>query len=103
MSQYINTRIVREQTLALGDDSEVTVRLLHGEGGDAGRKCIHRIHSDQAGRLRSDIVYFYDIGVSDADVEADFGLLTRGGLMSVSQLHHSESMLNRGARMARHV
>lgn len=103
MSQYVNTRIVREQTITLSDNSELTLRLLHGEAGDAGRKCIHRVHSDQAGRLRSDIVYFYDTGAIDADVEADFVLLTRGGLMSVSQLHHHESMLNRGARTARHA
>jgi hypothetical protein len=101
MSTYLHARIVREQTIHLADNSELTLRLLHGEAGDAGRKCIHRIHSDHAGRLRSDIVYFYDLAASDADVEADFGLLSRGGLMSVSQLHHSESMLNRGARTAR--
>jgi len=101
MSLYVNASIVREQTIVLDDDGEVSVKLLHGEGGDAGRKCIHRVTTDQSGRLRSDIVYFYDATVKDADVEADFELLTRGGLMSVSQLHHTESMLNRGQRMSR--
>jgi len=101
MSPYVNASIVREQVIALADNGELSVRMLHGEGGDAGRQCIHRVQTDQAGRLRSDIVYFYDGTVSDADVQSDFDLLTRGGLMSVSQLHHTESMLNRGMRTPR--
>ena len=59
------------------------------------------MQTDSAGRLRSDILYFYDETVKNEDVEADFTLLSKGGLMSVSQLHHTESMLNRGARTAR--
>jgi hypothetical protein len=101
MSPYVNAHPVREQVVAQGDGGEIRLRLLHGEGADAGRRCIHRVHTDAAGRLRSDIVYFYDVAVKPGDVEADFDLLARGGLMSVSQLHHSESMLNRGARMPR--
>lgn len=101
MSPYANAHPVREQVAAQSDGGEVRLRLLHGEGADAGRRCIHRVHSDAAGRLRSDIVYFYDAAVTQSDVDADFDLLARGGLMSVSQLHHTESMLNRGARMPR--
>ena len=101
MSPYVNAHPVRECVVAQSDDSEVRLTLLQGEGADAGRRCIHRVHTDAAGRLRSDIVYFYDATVKQGDVEADFDLLARGGLMSVSQLHHTESMLNRGARMPR--
>ena len=103
MSPYVNASIVREQTHTLSDNSELTLRLLHGEAGDAGSRCIHRIHADQSGRLRSDIVYFYDATVNESDVEADFVLLGKGGLMTMSQLHHSESMLNRGMRTPRRV
>jgi len=101
MSQYVNAHTVRELIIALSDNGELSVKLLHGDGPDAGRRCIHRVQTDSAGRLRSDIVYFYDTTVKDADVEADFASLTRGGPMSMSQLHHTESMLNRGPRMQR--
>ena len=101
MTLYQNAKIVREFVLPLSNNGELHVRLLHGEAGDAGRKCVHRVQTDQAGRLQSDIVYLYDTSVPEADVEADFLLLARGGLVSVGQLHHTESMLNRGARMAR--
>lgn len=101
MSLYVNAHPVRERAVAQPDDGELRLTLLQGEGADAGRRCIHRVHTDAAGRLRSDIVYFYDATVAQSDVEADFDLLARGGLMSVSQLHHTESMLNRGARMPR--
>jgi hypothetical protein len=101
MSQYINAHPVREHITALSDSGELSVKLLHGDGADAGRRCIHRVQTDSAGRLRSDIVYFYDATVKDADVEADFTLLTRGGFMSMSQLHHTETMLNRGPRTPR--
>jgi len=102
MSPYVNAKVISEHVVALSDGAELLLRLLHGEGADVGRKCIHRVHTDLAGRLRSDIVYFYDATVKEADVQADFDLLARGGLMSVSQLHHTESMLNRGARTSRH-
>jgi hypothetical protein len=101
MSSYLNAHAVRELIIPLPDSGELSITLLHGEGPDAGRRCIHRVQTDNAGRLRSDIVYFYDATVRDADVEADFVLLTKGGLMSVSQLHHTESMLNRGMRTPR--
>jgi len=101
MSQYVNGRSIQQHTVALSDGGTLSVTLLHGTGADAGRRCIHRVTTDSAGRLRSDIVYFYDRTVKDAEVEADFSLLTRHGLMSMSQLHHTESMLNRGHRTPR--
>jgi hypothetical protein len=101
MSAYVNARAVREIVIPTSDSGELTITLLHGEGGDVGRRCIHRVQTDAAGRLRSDIVYFYGETVKDVDVEADFTLLSRGGPMSVGLLHHTESMLNRGARTER--
>jgi hypothetical protein len=101
MSAYLHARTVRELVIPSGDNGELSIKLLHGEDADAGRRCIHRVQTDAAGRLRSDIVYFYDETVKDEDVERDFVLLSRGGLMSVGQLHHTESMLNRGTRTAR--
>ena len=101
MSRYVNALTVREHVVALSDGGTLSVTLLHGIGPDAARRCIHRVTTDPAGRLRSDIVYFYDTTVKEADVEADFALLIRGGLMSMSQLHHTDSMLNRGPRTAR--
>lgn len=101
MSQYVNARTVREHTVALSDGGALRVTLLHGTDADAARRCIHRVTTDSAGRLRSDIVYFYDSSVNEADIEADFDLLSRHGLMSMSQLHHTESMLNRGPRTPR--
>jgi hypothetical protein len=101
MSTYVNASTVRHVVAPSIDNGEMSLKLLHGEGGDAGRRCIHRVQTDSAGRLRSDIVYFYDESVKNEDVEADFILLSKGGLMSMGLLHHTESMLNRGARTAR--
>ncbi len=101
MSQYVNGRPIRERTLPLSDGGTLSVTLLDGTGADAGVRCLHRVTTDSPGRLRSDIVYFYDSTVKEMDVEADFSLLCRHGLMSVNQLHHTESMLNRGHRTSR--
>jgi hypothetical protein len=101
MSAYLNASTVRELVIPTSDHGELSLRLLHGVGGDAGRRCIHRVQTDSAGRLRSDIVYFYDASVKNEDVQADFTLLSKGGLMSMGLLHHTEAMLNRGPRMAR--
>jgi hypothetical protein len=101
MSAYLNASTVRDLVIPTSDNGELSLRLLHGQGGDAGRRCIHRVQTDSGGRLRSDIVYFYDESVKNEDVEADFALLSKGGLMSMGLLHHTESMLNRGPRMAR--
>lgn len=102
MSQYVNAQSMRNHTVPLGDGGTLSVTLLHGTGADAGRRCIHRVTTDSAGRLRSDIVYYYDSTVNEADVETDFSLLTRHGIVSMSQLHHTESMLNRRHRTPRH-
>jgi len=101
MSIYENATIVRECTLAPAYPGELHIRLLIGENGDADRKCIHRMQFGPGGRLQSDIVYLYDTTVPMARVEADFALLSGGGLVSLGQLHHTESMLNRGRRYAR--
>jgi hypothetical protein len=101
MSSYVNAQPAREHVGVLSDGGELRVTLLHGIGPDAGRRCIHRVTTDMAGRLRSDIVYFYDSTVKESDVEADFFALARNGILSTSQLHHTESMLNRGRRFAR--
>lgn len=101
MSAYINAEPVREHAAELPDGGELRVTLLHGTGPDAAHRCIHRVVTDMAGQLRSDIVYFYDRTVKEADVEADFAMLARNGILSMSQLHHTESMLNRGRRMPR--
>jgi hypothetical protein len=100
-SASFNASTVRHLVVPSSDNGEVSIRLLHGEVGDAGRRCIHRVQTDSAGRLRSDIVYFYDESVKNEDVQTDFTLLSKGGLMSMGLLHHTESMLNRGARTAR--
>ena len=101
MSQTLHGPPLQVQTVALSDGGTLSVTLLQGTGADAGRRCIHRVTTDSAGRLRSDIVYFYDSTVKEADIQADFSLLSRHGLMSMSQLHHTESMLNRGPRVPR--
>jgi hypothetical protein len=101
MQPYVNALPVQQHSLALGDGGELSVTLLHGTGPDAGKRCIHRVTTDMGGRLRSDIVYFYDGTVKEADVEADFSALSRNGILSMGQLHHTEAMLNRGKRMAR--
>lgn len=101
MSPYVNAEPVRQHVDTLADGGTLMVTLLQGTGADAASRCIHRVTTDAAGRLRSDIVYFYDSTVKMADVEADFSLLTGRGLVSMSQLHHTESMLNRGPKMAR--
>ncbi len=101
MIAYENAQIVRRATVPLSDGGELLLHLLHGDGSQQGRKCIHRVVSEANGRLRSDIVYFYDETVSEAVVSNDFDLLTQPGLLSVSQLHHTESMLNRNIRAFR--
>jgi hypothetical protein len=101
MSSYVNAQPIREHVVDLNEGGDLRVTLLHGTGPDAGQRCIHRVTTDMAGRLRSDIVYFYDSTVKEADIEADFTLLARNGLLSMSQLHHTASMLNRGQRLAR--
>ncbi|WP_374562896.1 hypothetical protein [Ideonella sp.] len=101
MSPYANAQTIRQHVDTLADGGTLTVALLQGTGADAASRCIHRVTTDAAGRLRSDIVYFYDHTVKAADVEADFDLLIGRGLVSMSQLHHTESMLNRGPRMPR--
>jgi hypothetical protein len=101
MSTYENATVVRERIIVHGHPGELHIRLLHGENGDAGRKCIHRVQMGPGGRVQSDIVYLYDTTVAEADVDRDFDLLAGGGLVSVGQLHHTESMLNRGAVYAR--
>ena len=101
MSRYLNGQPIQVHTVALSDGGTLSITLLHGTGPDAGRRCIHRVTTDSVGRLRSDIVYFYDSTVKEADIEADFSLLSRHGLMSMNQLHHTESMLNRGPRTPR--
>ena len=78
-----------------------TGRGLHGTGPTAGQRCILRITTDANGRLRSEIVYFYGPAVAAADLDADFDLLARGGMVSMGQLHHSEAMMNRGRRVPR--
>lgn len=101
MSQYVNAQTIRKHVTTLVDGGAVTVTLLQGTGADAASRCIHRVTTDAAGRLRSDVVYFYDSTVKMADIEADFSLLIGRGLVSMSQLHHTESMLNRGPKMPR--
>jgi len=101
MSAYVNAKPAQEHVSVLSDGGGLRVTLLHGIGPDAGRRCIHRVTTDMAGRLRSDIVYFYDSTVKQQDVEADFSALAHNGMLSMSQLHHTESMLNRGRRFAR--
>lgn len=101
MSSYLNAQPVRDHVIQLDSGGELRVTLLHGTGPDAGQRCIHRVTTDVAGRLRSDIVYFYDGTVKEADIDADFSVLARNGMLSMGQLHHTASMLNRGPRMAR--
>lgn len=101
MSSYVNAEPVREHVVALSEGGELRLVFLQGTGPDAGLRCIHRVTTDMAGRLRSDIVYFYDATVKQADVDADFDLLARNGLFSMGQLHHTEAMLNRGQRLPR--
>lgn len=101
MSPYVNAEPIRKHVDTLADGGTLMLTLLQGTGADAASRCIHRVTTDAAGRLRSDIVYFYDSTVKDEDVDADFDLLTGGGLVSMGQLHHTESMLNRGPRMPR--
>lgn len=101
MSAYVNAQPLRTHVVDLSDGGELRVTLLQGTGPDAGKRCIHRVATDMAGRLRSDIVYFYDGTVAEADVEADFAALARNGILSMSSLHHTEAMLNRGQRLPR--
>lgn len=101
MSPYVNAQPIRKHVDTLADGGTLTLTLLQGTGADSASRCIHRVTTDAAGRLRSDIVYFYDSTVKDDDIDADFSLLIGGGLVSMSQLHHTESMLNRGPKMPR--
>ena len=101
MSSYLDAQAIRQHTAVLGDGGELRVTLLHGTGSAAGARCIHRVTTNMAGLPRSDIVYFYDGTVKDADIQADFSLLARNGMISMSQLHYTESMLNRGRRFMR--
>lgn len=101
MSQYENATVTRKSVRTQEDGGELLLQLVTGTGPAEGHRCIHRVLTDQAGRLKSDIVYFYDPSVSEGVVDRDFELLGSPGLMSVSQLHHTASMLNRGAKVAR--
>lgn len=101
MPTYENAVLVRERVIVHAQPGELHIRLLIGQQGDTGRKCVHRMQFGPGDRLQSDIVYLYDTSVPMAHVEADFALLASGGLVSVGQLHHTESMLNRGMRYAR--
>ena len=92
---------LRQHVADLSDGSKLVLALVAGTGADTGKRCIQRVTLDASGRVRSEIVYFYDGTVSDAHVDADFDLLAGGGLVSMGQLHHTESMLNRGPRMPR--
>jgi hypothetical protein len=101
MSQYVNAQPIRSHVVTLADGGTLSVTQLQGTGADAAGRCIHRVTTDAAGRLRSDIVYFYDSKVMAAEVDADFSLLIGRGLVSMSQLHYTESMLNRGPKTPR--
>jgi hypothetical protein len=101
MSQYVNAQPIRSHVVTLADGGTLRVTQLQGTGDDSAGRCIHRVTTDAAGRLRSDIVYFYDSTVKAADVDVDFALLIGRGLVSMSQLHHTESMLNRGPKTPR--
>jgi hypothetical protein len=101
VSRYENANIVRKSIQSQDDGGELTLQLLHGDGPATGQKCIHRVLTDQAGQLKSDIVYFYDERVDEAVVSEDFDLLCSPRLMSISQLHHTSSMLNRGTKTPR--
>jgi len=103
MPLYENARLARRNLQILSDGSEVLLHLLHGEAGDTGRKCIHRMHLDRAGNTRSDIVYFYDTTVPEAVVDADFQVLCKPGMVQVGQLHHTESLFNRMHRSFRNT
>ncbi|CAN5606131.1 hypothetical protein BH09PSE5_BH09PSE5_35660 [soil metagenome] len=100
-AQYENAKVVKRNLALQSDGGGLLLQLLHGEGPAVGHMCIHRVATDANGRLKSDIVYFYGDRIDPAVVESDFDLLCRPGLMSVSQLHHTASMLNRGARTER--
>ncbi len=101
MSQYVNAQPIRKHADTLADGGTLMVTLLQGTGPDSASRCIHRVTTDAAGRVRSDIVYFYDSTVKVAEVDADFSLLIGRGLVSMGQLHHTESMLNRGLKIPR--
>jgi hypothetical protein len=100
-SRYENAQIVRRKVDTQPDGGEVVYQLLHGDGPAVGHKAIHRVATDMGGRLKSDIVYFYDETVDESTVSADFDLLTRPGLASIGMLHHTASMLNRGPKTSR--
>jgi hypothetical protein len=101
MFPFTNAEPTRQHATTQVDGGELELTLLHGTGPAAGQRCILRITTDANGRLRSEIVYFYDPAVVTADLDADFDLLARGGMVSMGQLHHSEAMMNRGRRVPR--
>jgi hypothetical protein len=103
MSEYEDAVIVREYRRDQEDGSELRVRMLQGVASAEGHHCLHRIISERNGQLKSDIVYYYAPQVTATVVSADFDLLTSARLMSVNQLHHNESMLNRRMRTARYA
>lgn len=101
MNEYENATVVRQHRAAQADGSELQLRLLQGTGPAEGHHCIHRVLTDRSGQLKSDIVYYYAPALAVAVVSADFDQLASPRLMSVNQLHHSESMLNRRLRATR--
>lgn len=101
MFPFADAQPTREHAASQGDGGELRLALLHGTGPAAGQRAILRLATDAAGRLRSEIVYFYAPATADADLDADFELLARGGMVSMGQLHHSEAMMNRGRRLGR--
>lgn len=101
MNEYQDATVVREHRAEQGDGGEMSLRLLQGSGPAEGHLCIHRVVTDRSGQLKSDIVYYYTPAVAADVVSADFSLLASARLMSVNQLHHTESMLNRRLRAVR--
>jgi hypothetical protein len=101
MNEYEDATVVREHRAEQGDGGEISLRLLQGSGPAEGHLCIHRVVTDRSGQLKSDIVYYYTPAVAADVVSADFSLLASARLMSVNQLHHTESMLNRRLRAVR--
>jgi hypothetical protein len=101
MSEYQDATVVRQHRAELADGSELTLRLLHGEGSAWGHSCIHRVLTERNGQLKSDIVYYYTPAIAAELVKADFELLASGRVMSMNQLHHTEFLLNRRLRAPR--
>lgn len=101
MKEYEDATVMRQHRAEQGDGNELSLRLLHGSGPAEGHACIHRVVTDRSGQLKSDIVYYYTPAIAADVVSADFDLLASARLMSVNQLHHTESMLNRRLRAVR--